>query len=117
MTGLNAAQAAAQLNKAGLAFGREIVVPIAEGMTPDVISGQSIAAGESVTPGAVVDVEIPRLANIRLVYDDNDLTVINLGEVEIDIKDVAFETVEGSAANFNAARWADELRAKQCVQI
>jgi len=117
LSGLNAAQAAAQLNKAGLAFGREIVVPIAEGMTPDVISGQSVAAGEPAVPGAVVDVEIPRSANIRLVYDDNDLTVINLGAVNIDIKDVVFETTEGNAANFNAARWADELRAKQCVQV
>lgn len=117
LSGFNAAQAAAQLNRAGLAFGREIVVPIAEGMTPDVISGQSIAAGEPAVPGTVVDVEIPRSANIRLLYDDNDLTVINLGAVNIDIKDVAFETVEGTKANFNAARWADELRANQCMQI
>jgi hypothetical protein len=118
LTGLTIPQAAAQLNKAGIAFGSEIAVPLAEGVTADVISGQSVAPGEPVMAGMIVDVEIPRSANVRLFYDDNDLTMMNLANANIAIQNLVFETVEGSRdASFNASRWAKQLRAKQCTQI
>lgn len=118
LTGLNIPQAAAELNRVGLAFGREIAIPVTEGIVPDVIKNQSIAAGELVGPGATVDVEIPRTPNVRIVYDDNDLTVINLNNTNINVEDLAFESLESTQnASFNANRWTGQLRAKQCMQI
>lgn len=118
LAGLNTPQAAAALNRVGLRLGKEIAVPISEGVTPDVISGQSFEAGSLVGAGAEVDVEIPRSPNVRLMYDDNDFTVINLVNANINIEEVVFETVVSTqAASFNARRWARQIRAKQCTQV
>ncbi|MFZ2879477.1 MAG: PASTA domain-containing protein, partial [Phototrophicaceae bacterium] len=117
LNGLTVAQAAAQLNAAGLALGREIVVPV-DGRTPDVVSGQSVAAGQSAAAGSEVDVEIARSANIRLVYDDNDLTLINLTHAVLRLGGLSFETVESTqSAAFNAGRWSDIVRPRQCTQV
>jgi len=118
LTGLNIPQAAAQLNRVGLALGSENAVAVTEGVAPDIISGQSIAAGEVAAAGATVDVQIPRTSNVRIVYDDNDLTVINLNNASINIEDVVFETVDSTqSASFNAGRWGRQIRAQQCTQI
>ncbi|MBK9124648.1 MAG: PASTA domain-containing protein [Chloroflexi bacterium] len=117
VTGLTVAQAAAQLNAAGLALGREVVVPV-DGRTPDVVSGQSVAAGQSVDAGTEINVEIARSANIRLVYDDNDLTMVNLTGDVLRLSGLSFETVDSAQpAAFNAGRWSDIVRPRQCTQV
>lgn len=118
LTGLNIPQAAAALNQAGLAFGTETSVTASGGIAENVVSGQSLAPGQSVPRGSVVDVEVPRTANILLIYDDNDLTVVNKFDAPIDYADLTFSTVDSTqSASFKATRWAKQLRGKQCTQV
>lgn len=118
LTGLNIPQAAAALNKAGLAFGKETSVTPAGGIAENVISGQSFAPGQSVPRGSVVDVEVPRTANVLLIYDDNDLTLVNKFDAIIEYGDLTFSTVDSTqSASFKATRWATRLRGKQCTQV
>lgn len=119
LTGLNVPQAAALLNRAGLKLGAEN----AAGWTPEsglpqnTISGQSIPAGTSAAPGAAVDVDVLRAPNMVLVYDDNDLTLINQSGGTLGLGSVVFRALDGSGATFAAARWAGGLPAGDCGQI
>jgi hypothetical protein len=116
LTGMNVPQAAAVLNRIGLALGSEVPVPPA-GAPEDLISGQSTPPGTRVPFGSTIDVEIPRTPNVRLVYDDNDLTLVNLNDSDLTLSGIRFETVEGSNGSFNAERWSGMLRPRQCTQL
>ncbi len=118
LTGLNSAQAAALLNSSGLMLGLEM----STGLTgldhaPNTIVQQSIAPGERAAPGARVDVVIARADNLTLVYDENDLTLINRSADALDLSGIAFGVAEGSPASFNAVRWTSQLPSGQCTQI
>ncbi len=119
LTGLNIPQAAAALNAAGLALGVEeaqlwdSLAPV----EPDLIGGQSVAAGSSAEPGTVVDVTVLRVPNTAMIYDDNDITLVNLSGVNLNVNDVTFNTVDGNSASFPASLWSDTLRANQCLQL
>lgn len=118
LTGLNVPQAAAALNRVGLAVGRENPVAVTEGVTPNLISGQSVAPGQTAPAGSAIGVDIPRNANVRLFYDDNDITMMNLRNQNIPLGEVIFEVVEGTqAASFEALAWADQLRGRRCAQL
>lgn len=116
VTGLSIPRAAAELNRAGLVFGGEISVRAA-GAPENVVSGQSVAPGQQVARGSSVSVEVPRTPNIRLLYDDNDLTLINLTAQNIEFGDLTFNSVTGQQASFSASRWAGRVRGNQCTQI
>jgi hypothetical protein len=83
------------------------------------IGGQSIGVGEQVTPGTAVDIALLQAPNALLIYDDNDLTLINLTEEEMFLSGVRFTSVDGATPATYAAtdRWTDSLRARRCAQI
>ena len=119
LTGLNIPQAAAALNAAGLSLGDEAaqlwdsLAPV----EPDLIGGQSVPAGSAAEAGTVVDVTVLRAPNAAMIYDDNDITLVNLSGANISVNDVTFNTVDGNSASFPASLWTDILRANQCLQL
>ncbi|MGB7339490.1 MAG: PASTA domain-containing protein [Phototrophicaceae bacterium] len=120
LTGLNVPQAAATLNLAGLALGIENAVDLAtgNGLAAGLISTQSIAANTSVARGSAVDVNVLRSDNAQLLYDDNDITVINTTNNIGNITGLRFAAVEGtSPASFAATRWGSNVRENGCLQL
>ena len=119
LTGLNVPQAAAALNRAGLKMGTEenVAWTAESGQERNRVGGQSVAPGTSVEQGAVIDITVLRAPNAALIYDDNDLTLVNLGGGNININNLSFNAVDGSGASFAASRWANNLRGNQCLQI
>ncbi len=119
VAGLNVPQAAAALNRAGLRLGVQTAVgwTADSGVPQNTVGSQSVAAGSSVTYGASVDVTVYRSPNIRLIYDDNDLTMMNLSDIPLDIPGLIFNGVEGTTASMAASRWSNVLREGQCLQV
>jgi len=79
LVGLNVPQAGAALHREGLRLGLQTLdlgTPV-ELDQLGTITVQSVAAGEMLAPGQAVDITIVRVPNIRFIYDDNDLTLIN----------------------------------------
>lgn len=116
LTGLNVPRAAAELNRAGLKLGAQVaaVWTADSGLSPESIGGQSVAPGTTAEPGSTVDVTILRSPNVRLLYDDNDLTLINLTDKDIDLNGLILRAVDGNKAAFT--RWSGALRGRQCLQ-
>lgn len=120
LTGLNVPQAAAALNRAGLRLGAETAFGWTEasGLPANTITEQSIAAGESTTFGTAVDITVLRANNATLVYDDNDITLINQSGGTIALGSIALNSVGGnSTASFSAARWGGSLGPGDCGQL
>lgn len=119
LVGLGVPQAAAELNRAGLRLGAQLneVWTPASPFAPGTVAAQSVPPGAAVSPGAEIDLTVLRPSTARLIYDDNDLTVVNLTDQDLSIRGLRFVTREGAAASFNATRWANDLRARQCVQV
>jgi hypothetical protein len=119
ITGLSIPEAAAALNKVGLALGAETAEQwtAESGREQNTISAQSAASGTGVAPGTTVDVTILRTPNALLIYDDNDLTLVNRSGNALDLGGITFNTLDGAGATFAANRWAGSLRADQCMQI
>lgn len=119
LTGLNAPKAAAELNRLGLRLGEQRAEgwSAGAGVAENTIGAQSVAPGTTVDAGTAVDITVLRTPNARLIYDDNDITLVNLTGQAIDISGLRFVTTEGGNASFDASRWSGELRANQCVQL
>lgn len=119
LTGMTVPQAAAVLNRAGLALGNEIgeLWTAESGFAQNAIKGQSIPAGQSLPTGSLVDVSVLRTPNAALIYDDNDLTLVNKTGVNLDLSGLSFNALDGSLAQFAGARWGSALRAGQCTQL
>jgi hypothetical protein len=119
LTGLNVPQAAAALNKAGYALGTETneAWSADAGVPENTISAQSVAAGEAAPAGTVVDVTVLRSPNVLLIYDDNDLTMVNQSGGQLSIGGLIFVTTAGQQRRFQARRWAGNLRPDQCTQL
>src|SRR3954463_11504474 len=79
LTGMNVPQAAAALNRAGFALGNETgeAWTAESGLQQNRIKSQSVAAGQTAPSGSAIDVTVLRSPNVALVYDDNDLTLVN----------------------------------------
>ncbi|NWF67949.1 MAG: PASTA domain-containing protein [Chloroflexi bacterium] len=120
LTGLSVPAAAALLNRSQLNLGAQSDEAWVEGsgLPQNTISAQSLAAGSSVPAGSAVDVTVLRSANMTLIYDDNDITLINRSGGVLTLAGVVFSTVESSSgASFNAARWTGALNAGDCGQL
>lgn len=119
LTGMNVPQAAAALNKLGLALGNETgeAWTAESGLEQNRIKAQSVAAGELTAQGSAIDVTVLRSPNVALVYDDNDLTLVNKTGGDLDLSGIIFNTLDGNPAQFAAARWAGSVRKDQCTQI
>lgn len=120
VTGLNVPQAAAALNRAGLRLGAQIAV----GWTPDSPLPQDSVSAQSLSPdteaafGTAVDLTVLRSANALLIYDDNDITLVNGTGAALDLSQISFNTLDGSVpAAFQAARWGGVLEAGDCGQL
>jgi len=117
--GLNVPQAAALLNNNGLRLGGENNQgwTAESGMPENSITGQSVPAGQSLAFGTAVDVDVLRSPNALLIYDDNDLTLVNNTGGELNLSGITFAAVDGGGAQMAATRWAGFLRVGQCVQV
>lgn len=118
LTGLNIPQATAALNAAGLRLGTQtiqIATPQDTQPTGTVLS-QSVAAGELVEGGATVDVTVLQAANVRIVYDDNDLTLINETGAALNLRTFTFRSSDGNR-QFAPARWRAALPDGDCGQL
>lgn len=117
LTGLTVPEAAATLNRVGLMLGAQTgeLWTAESGLEQNRIHVQAVAPGATAVVGSAVDVTVLRLPNIVLIYDDNDLTLVNQSSAEIDLTRLTFTA--GDGASFNAGRWSAVLRANQCTQI
>lgn len=118
LVGLNIPQAAAALNQVGLRLGTQTIqILTAQDTQPSgSILSQSFAAGELVASGASVDVTVLQAANVRLVYDDNDLTLINESGGALNLRTFTFRNEDGSR-QFPASRWRATLPNGDCGQV
>jgi hypothetical protein len=119
VTGMTAPVAAATLNRAGIGIGQEIseAWTADSGLPQNAVGVQSIAAGTQVAAGSTIDVTVLRSANAQLIYDDNDLTLVNQTGSDIDLSGIHFRALDGSGASFAASRWGRTLRESRCAQI
>lgn len=117
--GLPLPEAAATLNSAGLRLGTQMALGWTEdaGLPQNTISEQSIAPNETVTFGTSVDVTILRENNVRLLYDDNDITLINEGGGNINVSAITFNAIEGTEASFGGSQWNTILESADCAQL
>ena len=117
LIGLNVPQAAAALNREGLALGVQSDVEWSEasGLPENTVSDQSVVPGVEAAPGTVVDITVLRAANVILIYDDNDLSFINHSGMTINLNTVVFRADNGPA--FNANQWRGNLEHGECGQI
>ncbi len=116
--GLNVPQAAAALNAAGLRLGTQtfqLRTP-QDNQPSGVVLNQSVAAGELIESGATINITVLQAANIRLVYDDNDLTLINETGGALDLSTFTLRNADGSR-QFQASRWRRSLPNGDCGQI
>lgn len=120
LTGMNVPAAAAALSRAGFHLGQEQIMAVdpESGDPENTIAAQSPAAGESVALGTSVDVTVLRAVNAYLIYDDNDLTLVNDQAGLIDFAEIQFSAagIEG-AVEFNPTAWAANLDEGRCGQI
>lgn len=116
--GMNVPQAAAALNAAGLALGEQLTQNWTEasGLPPESIIAQSTEAGGTLARGAAVNVMVLRTANMRVIYDDNDMTVLNLNAAPTDVARLSF-SANNHPARFVAARLTGALSAGECIQV
>ena len=118
--GLSVPEAAALLNRNGIALGQEnnTAWTAESGLPENTVSEQSVPTGQSVTRGTVVDVTVLRSANTLLVYDDNDLTMVNQSGGNMSLDGLIFRSMGGSQESFfTATRWAGALDGDDCAQI
>jgi len=116
--GLNVPQAVAELNAVGLRFGGQTASPTTAdtSIAPGHVTSQSIEAGIQVEFGASIDLSVLSDTRVRLVYDDNDLTMINEAGVTINLNGLIF-TSDSGAQRFNAISWQGNLENGDCTQI
>lgn len=119
LTGLNTPQAAAALNRVGVRLGAEFGEPWTpdSGLAQGAIRAQSVAPGTPVTPDLAVDVIVLRAPNAQLIYDDNDITLVNDTGGMVDLNDISFRALDGNGATFAAGRWGAALRPERCAQL
>ena len=79
LTGMTVPVAAATLNRAGIGIGQETGERWTEesGLPRNTIGAQSVEPGTPVAPGSTVDLTVLRSPNVQVIYDDNDLTLVN----------------------------------------
>jgi len=119
VTGMMVPVAAATLNRVGLALGREIGEPwtAESGMPQNTVMSQSVAGNTQVETGTLIDLTVLRSANALLLYDDNDLTLVNQTGGTLDLTGIVFQTLDGSQASFAASVWGSALREGRCAQL
>ena len=108
VTGLNVPQAAALLNKNGLRLGLENNQgwTADSGLPENTINGQSIPTGQTTPFGTTIDVNVLRSPNALVIYDDNDLTLVNHSGGDLNLTGITFVAANGNGAQLAGSRWA-----------
>jgi hypothetical protein len=119
LTGLSVAAATSMLNKIGLKVGIETNEgwTAESGLPQNTIKSQTIPAGQSAPFGSSIDVTVLRSANALLIYDDNDITLVNKTGGDLNLGGITFSTLDGNSASFGASRWSNNLQNDQCTQL
>ncbi|MBZ0304039.1 MAG: hypothetical protein K8J31_30145, partial [Anaerolineae bacterium] len=73
--------------------------------------------GTPVDAGAVMDLTVLRSPNTLLLYDDNDLTLVNQTGGDVSLTGIILQALDGNQAAFAASRWGASLREGRCAQI
>ncbi|MCU0464105.1 MAG: PASTA domain-containing protein, partial [Anaerolineae bacterium] len=116
LSGLNTPQAAAALRLEGLALG-DIVWEFSTSLEANTVIGQDPAAGTALDAGSKVDVVVAQTPNVRLMYDDNDLTLINSSGGDINLNGLLLVR-ESDGRALPGARWPLELLPDRgCLQV
>jgi hypothetical protein len=116
---LTVPEAAAVLSRTGLRLGSETIIAIdpASGESENIIVEQSPPAGDAVEAGAAVSISVTRAINAYMLYDDNDLTLVNVTAGLLDLNTVMFSGTGETATAFNPSAWAAQLDEGRCGQI
>lgn len=116
ITGLTVPDAAAVLHRAGLTLGAQQIVASDE--PANMVTSQNPAPGEAVAPGTAVSVTVMRPVNMRLIYDENDFTLMNQSGQAFATGSLSFQAVDSGAA-FTARRWnrVSDLPNNECLQL
>lgn len=117
LAGLTPPQAAAALNAARLQLGSQTSVTASVPQLAGTIAGQVPTAGNTISPGATVDVVVAYAPNIRLIYDNNDLTIINTGERPLDLRTIDLQASDAVPVRFDGQRWGRRVEPSDCVQV
>lgn len=119
VTGLTVPVAAATLNAVGIGIGQEISEQWTEasGLPQNAVGAQSVAPGTQVESGTKIDLTVLRSPNAQLIYDDNDLTLVNQTGGTIELSSIIFRALDGNQASFAASQWGGTLRENRCAQI
>lgn len=131
LTGLNVPQAAAALHRAGLRLGDQTQVIVAiSAEASGRVTAQTPAAGSAAGAGAAVAVTVQLQETLLLVYDNNDMTLVNRAGRNIRLNALSLEAAgRAQTARFNIApdwqtinnnswgRFRGRLEPGQCVQI
>lgn len=117
LSGLTPPQAAAALNAARLQLGGVSSVTASPLLLAGAVAGQFPTAGSPAAPGTPVDVVIAYAANIRLIYDNNDLTIINIGTQPIDVRTLDLQASDAVPVSFDGQRWGRQIEPSDCVQV
>lgn len=120
LTGLGVPQAAALLNRNGLLLGDQSnqLWTALSPAPPNTIGAQSISAGEQAGIGTSIDITLLQTANALLVWDDNDITLVNNTGLPLDLTTIRFSSIDGStAASYAASTWSNDMRANRCAQL
>lgn len=117
LTGMNAAEAAAALNTVGLRYGGEVAVTTSEIQISGRVASQSLAPSSEAELGAAVEILVPRAPNTRLIFDNNDLTLVYFGLQPINLSLVEFLANGETRAQFLGERWGGRLKGGECAQV
>jgi beta-lactam-binding protein with PASTA domain len=116
LTGLSIPAAAAQLNAVGLRLGTQQALPLgADPSQAGRVASQSLAPGDLTAAGVTVDLQVYREPNMSVIFDDNDLTLVNRSQNLLDLNGLSFQAQDGTGASFAAVRWSGVLRPSQCT--
>lgn len=113
--GLTVPQAVAALNRSGFVIGTQTPFEGTTDQTPNSVVAQSLEPGATAAYGTAVDVTLVQPSNARLIYDDNDLTLINLTDQPLNISDVIFASTEGATTSYAPA--VSSLANQECMQL
>lgn len=121
VTGMTLPTATALLNQMGIAVNAQQTYNWTDSDTisPYTITTQNPQVGAEVPDGLVATLTIARPVTARLFYDDNDLTLINLSDGELTLRNIVFTAIDGNPpASFSASEWTvDTVSPQRCVQI
>lgn len=115
VTGLTIPEAVARLNASGLRLGEQIAEPLTN-QTQGTVAGQNIEAGSSIAYGSEIALNVYSNTRITIIYDDNDLTMLNQAGASISMDGLVFSSTDGTK-RFLATGWQNELEAGDCTQI